>query len=482
MTSTIYQDPLDRFKPSQSKSDANRPVPPELTKPVEQPNIANDPLGKFGVEQFAPESTPEFAARRTAQLASSGAERAGGLVGDIKNSIKDLVLGSYENATLSSGDYDINKVGKGTKQREAPDWLRNMFESKPAVGFDAPSSPELREASEKATGGYTKPRNEEEEFTRNLFGDITASLLPGGPNRSITNNLLIPTGANIIKKGVEKFTGDDRKATIAQTGAYFLLGLMGNANANRFAGEMRQRAIQEYGNTTVNPGQLSRRVNTAGQRFLSGTKGTNAARAHVQGIMNDMNNGRTRASQLIERVSEINDDIANGGGFDAPVTATRRNRSVAHLNEIKTAAQEALQQASQNNPNAWYTYQQSNNAWSAILQSNRVIDWASKHYGKIASAGLATMLGLGHAGQQYLTAKGALGGAGVVAGGLAFHKAGQVLYRISQSPELRRYYADVVGATAANNIPQFAAAFSKLDHKLAEEEKKTAKLQKPEKE
>ena len=58
------------------------------------------------------------------------------------------------------------------------------------------------------------------------------------------------------------------------------------------------------------------------------------------------------------------------------------------------------------------------------------------------------------------------------------YKAGQVIYRVSRSPTLAHYYADVIESSIRGNAAEMVHSLSKLDHELEKEEKKRHKTQK----
>lgn len=64
-----------------------------------------------------------------------------------------------------------------------------------------PTSEQLQQFSEKESQGYTKPENEFEKFSDELFSDISAMAVPGSNGYSLMRNIGIPLAGSLIKKG-----------------------------------------------------------------------------------------------------------------------------------------------------------------------------------------------------------------------------------------------------------------------------------------
>ncbi len=191
----------------------------------DNPEISKEySFDEFVPEKASDESKLDSLLRQSTQYASRSLERIGGVYPDMKKFISDLVIDSYENASLTG-------TGEQGRQREAPAWLKRAFQGDEntlgGIG-QGKTSPELQEISEEVSRGYTSPKTHGEERIGTLIGDITSSFMGG--KRSIKNNLLVPLGANIIEEGMDVAGFDKTAQGKGKAAGWFLLGLGANTN------------------------------------------------------------------------------------------------------------------------------------------------------------------------------------------------------------------------------------------------------------
>jgi len=458
-------DPFAMMRPQNLRNSETVKPQSNVIKPSPATNAEGlDPFAMMRPPQFEEETSEEKMRRQATQYTSRGVERVGGFLGDIQNFLGDLVISSYENAGLTGYIPE--------KRRDAPEWLKRGVGKSEYSQKQYPTSSDVRKISEGVSEGYTTPRSKEEEYIGNVVGDVVSTFMPGGSTKkSISNNLLVPLGANLVEKGIEQFSDDPKAATFGKIGSWFLLGNMANANAKKYAGQLRKEAEGMLpANAQYNPQTVLNNLTPVVEKYLANAPTQKAAQGQVLGLVKDIKNGKTSIQDLMQRITQINSEIDSGGGFEIPQAAKKgvRRDSIKNLNDVKSKLYETIQQETQDIPGFFDRYKNSQDAFAGIAKSNRFLDFAKKHYGKFASAGLAALMGgtyLGHPGFT-LAAVPSL---------FALHKAGQVLYRISTNKNLGKHYLEAMKAASIGNAPAFIQNISKLDEELADREKKKKK-------
>jgi len=455
-------DYFSKYLPKQSTSEPKEVAGFEEKKPQKE-----DKEKSFSFDSYLPDKAPEESKfesllRQSTQYASRALERVGGFIPDAKKFVSDLILESYEKADLG-----FDEIVSEEKKREAPERLKNLFSSNPEVSGSLPgtmTSPELRESSEKISGGYTTPKTPAEEKIGNVVGDITSSLLGG--KKSIKNNLLVPIGANLIESGLE-MTGFDKKAqAYGKQGAWFLLGSAANTNANEFAFKLRDEARKGIPTVSTDMNSLGRELRPLERKWISGDLRSASSKDQINHIIKDIKQGKTSIHDLITRIDAINAEIDFKGGFDYSfkVPKTVRKAEIKNLKELKSALYDTMKDTLKNEPEKFKKFMESQEVLAAISQSNRLVDFAKKHVVKSVSIGLASLLG----GAYFDPTLSIAGGAAL----LGLHKAGQVVTRISKSPALSKYYLNSIKAVSENNVPVFIQNMEALDKALKKEEQK----------
>ncbi len=444
--------------------------PDNFKKPVQTQTQVESPVEEkkeFSFKDFKPEEFPEETKfdsllRQSAQYASRAIERIGGFIPDTKNFLSDLIIDSYEKAGVA--------LGEGEKQREAPEWLQSALGRNKKMEMtgnitSGPTSSKLKEFSEKATKGYTKPRSYAEEKIGNVVGDISSSLLGG--NKSIKNNLLVPIGANMVESALETMGFDKEKQTFGKLGSWFLLGTAANANANKYVSKMQQDARNSLApNTPTNLNTLGRELRPLNRKWISNDPRSQSAQNHINSILTDLKNGKASVEDLMERISAINAEIDLKNGFDYSMKTPSKVKKaeIKNLNELKGSLYSAIEDSTKNQPGFFKNFMDAQTAHASVAQSNKWVEFVKKHYGKFTSAGLASLVG-GLYVDPTLTAIGSVGLLGL-------HKGAQVAIRMYKSPILRKYYLNSIKAVANDNVPVFIQNMQKLDSELKKEERK----------
>ena len=119
-------------------------------------------------------------------------------------------------------------------------------------------------------------------------------------------------------------------------------------------------------------------------------------------------------------------------------------------------------------PNWWKQYQDSNAVYGITKNSSAIANFLSKHYTKPVISDAGKIL-FGNA-----LAKGASGIAklGIATASVATGaKAVEIVNRVMRSPTLRKYYQNVIKASAARDGTALISALEKFDEESIKEEK-----------
>lgn len=345
------------------------------------------------------------------------------------------------------------------------------------------SSENLQKASEKLTKGYTKPETEFEKTVDDTAKTFASMALPGSWGYSFARNLGIPLAATLTKEGVKKY-GGDTAGTYAELGVMLGLDLLGgrisSGGAKGYASNLfkqRDKTIPEGANLTTE--NLQKSIFSLKKELLKGGEATStdAALQKLDQLTKKIEDGKLPIDELTKFQERINEKILEQGGFKLETPPKVRERSVQNLNKVKKLVIESLAEyGEKQNPEFLDLHQKANKAFSVYEQSNVLSNFIEKKFGnKIKNPLVKTLFGIGGAGSigaGALTspALAATGGA-IGAGGTALYQGMKIFYRVAKSPELRKYYIDVVKGALAGNALKTKKSLDELDKRLKDEEK-----------
>lgn len=349
-----------------------------------------------------------------------------------------------------------------------------------------PTSKELRQFSEKASLGYTKPKTEFEEKGGQIAQDFASFMLPGSQSYSLLRNIGIPLVGNLAKEGIE-LAGGGETGSDAAKGA-LMLGLdlltqrktlsgkvLGNS-AKGYAGKLFEEARSTLPKgQKINVSGLSSELNDVEKVLkLGGTRpSTEKALQKIKDFRNDIVKDKIDIQNLYEYRSAINEMITDLGGFKIGENAAIKEKAIHNLNQVKGKIINTLEEYGEKvNPQFLKPYKAANEAYEIASKSDVVSNFLQKKFGVIMKSPLTKMLfGLGaHTAHAGLTAASPMAGAGVLAAKVPYD-AGKVLYRVFKSPTLAKYYGQVIAGALSGNSAQVMKNLHALDKELQKEEK-----------
>ena len=413
------------------------------------------------------ESTPEWIGRNAAQLGARSAELVLGLPGNIKKQFRKEIGQLYDFFNLGSiEDEETQPPEEGS--------VHELF-------MNPPGSSELREqvmplVAEKITGdkNFLEPRNKKEAKAGELLQDVESFFLPGTGALRLAVKLGAPILGNLAQEGAKYLGIGQEKAEKIKLGTMFATTLAGQVNAGRFSSERIQAGKQAVPqNATANVSNLATRLQPLMTRLNRGLNVPSKSRARqgINDLADQIQGGRMDMHSLMDARDHINEWISEAGGWDVP--GPTRDASIRNLNELKRGVIDTINEnLDQRFPQAAENYKTGYEAAAVTHRSNAASRFIEKNFGRKTASMGAKLLFPAMAGGAAIIPKTAAVGAGLY----PLYKTGQVLYRVSKSPTLAKYYSDVISNSLAGNAPAMVKSMNKLDYELAKDEKKQGKI------
>ncbi len=433
---------------------------------------------KFAKQKEEVESTSDFFKRNVSQHAARALETGAGFLGNFKKAIMQTRDFLEESSPLNEKLSNLEEKAIGKPSVES---LEHRF-------MNPITSSELRQEvtpniSEKLglDKNYLEPRGKLEEASGELTQDLVSMFMPGTSQLRMLVRVGAPIAGNLTKQGLKYLGVEDKTAEQAKLGMMLATTIAGQSNPAQFAQQRIAQAREMVpANTTVAAAPLGNLLRPLYDRLTRGFRVPSKAQS-MQGI-NDLanqidQNGRISLRSLMDARNDVNEWIAEAGGFDVPTTV--RDRTIANLNDLKRQIIDTVDtNLAARFPEAGELYQTGYEAAAVTHQSNAISNFIEKYFGRKVSSAAAKVLFPGLAGGAAILPKTAAVGAAA----LPIYKTGQVLYRIGNSPTLAVYYSDVLRNAAQGNVAAMVKSMDKLDKELYKEEQKEEKKSSKEKE
>jgi hypothetical protein len=409
-----------------------------------------------------------YLTRNITANASRIAEQIGGSYGNIEKFSKDILTSFPQSGGI---------LGWAISELMGPERWERMIRGNPGQQQMLPTSEQLKEFSQKATGGYTKPKTSGEkkfqEFTEDVgalaTGRTPANLigrtLPRQVAQIATNKVLIPAAANVTKQVVNELGFGEDKANLAKMSVWLPLSLATNINAPAYASNLMNQGRNTIP-TTVNANvpRFSQALDAVEATLLSSDPRTALARQTLNGIRQDLANGQTNVRSLMTMYDGVNAAKRNRGLFE--LGRGDQNFARRSIDRVRDVVRDEIMASSGNYPQAINDWQNGIRAWATIHRSNALKNWvqdvAQGPYAKFLSGPAAALFGVGsYAGIKAPLVAGTAGAALPAA-----YKSGQTLFRMWNNPVLADYYWRAIGAASAENLPAFLSNYQKLNKEL----------------
>lgn len=458
-----FQKPQPREKESQSEEIINEDESDVQKNERPQPQWGNfqSPSTYQGeIDPTEEESTIGYLVRNLTQSASRIGEQIIGARGNVEKMGRD-VLTNYPQAggLLSWGLSELLGPEKWEKTVKGVDGKSQIF----------PTSENIKEISQKATGGYTKPKTPGEEKAQGVIEDIGSTIRgrPSSLRNVAVNNLGIPLAANAVKQTVTGLGFGEDKGTIAKLGVWTALSLLGNVNAPQYASQLTNQGrngIPQTANIDIPRLQARLQALSNDPNLLHADPRSALARQEIANIERDLANGQTSLRSLMTTYDGVNAAKRDAGLFNLSKGDQRFARRT--IDRVRDTVREEILNAGAAYPEAIRNWQSGIQAWAVIHQSNGMKSWIQSlskgPYAKALSGPAAALFGLG----GYGAAQHPAIAAATATLGAGANKAYETAYRVWNNNDLARYYWNAISAAQSENIPAFVNNYHKLNKGL----------------
>jgi hypothetical protein len=343
------------------------------------------------------------------------------------------------------------------------------------LGHFAPTSEKLKDVSEKATLGYTKPQNEFEESIGELQQDIASFMIPGSKQYSMLRNIGIPLAANLAKEGV-KLTGEEKVAEGTKMGLMVVLDLWSQrqGGAKKFYQglfeEMHKRVPK---GRTYSAENLEPALKSLIKEFeLGGDKpSVTKAVAKSKEILGKIKNGKISLEEAVAIRPAINEMVEDLQGFEYIFKPKMKEKIIANLHKVKSEVIKSAEEYGKKiDPKFLELSRTANEAAAAYQQSNMISKFLNKNFGaKALSKPVQFILGISGIGGGALKA-GAYYTAGAALPIAGAYQTVKMFSRLKKSPTLRKYYGSVLDAAAKGNVGQASRGIKAIEKEFKDED------------
>jgi len=336
-----------------------------------------------------------------------------------------------------------------------------------------PTSSKLREKSEKASLGYTKPKNNFEEKTGQILSDIATFSVPGAGKHSLVRNIGIPIAGHLAEEGF-KFAGYGEKAQVgSRIGTMIILDLIGHrfgmGGSKKLANELFKKAESEIKPGMMIPAKgLESGIDSIEKALRAGgTKpSTPQALTKIEEIRSHIKNGQIDAKDLVPFRQSINEVIEGTGGWDLLLQPGLKSKIKNNLNDVKKEVIKAAEQVGETNPEFVKNWRAANEAFAANARSEKIENMLEKVIGrgkanKITSGAIKALPGLLFG--VFTPAHFATLGLGIPA-----YQAIKLGSKIKNSPTIRRHYEKMIKGALTGNTLITTKEFNKINEEIEE--------------
>jgi hypothetical protein len=427
------------------------------------------------IDPTAEENTVGYLIRNISTYASRLGEQFLGFRGNTEKLGKDILSNMPEAGGI---------LGHALHELIGQERWERMVRGKPGQEQMLPTSEDIKDISQKITGGYTKPKTSGEEKVGKVIEDIGSTIAGSrrfDPRSVMVNNLGIPAASNVVQNVVEDLGFGKDKATYSKMGAWMALSLLGNVNAPQYASSLMNQGRNGVPNQLpFNVPRMQQRLqNVANDPHLLHADPRSAlAREEIASIQRDLANGQTSVRSLMTSYDGVNAAKRSKGLFEF-----NRDDQIfarASIDRVRHAVRDEIMESAQQFPDALNSWRNGIQAWAVIHQSRSITNWidglARGPYNKVLAGPAAGLFGVtSYAGWK----------APLIAGPAALavpagYKVAQTAYRTWQNPNLSNYYWNAISAAQEENVPAFINNYNKLNKGLEKSDsaKKKAKSKK----
>jgi hypothetical protein len=351
--------------------------------------------------------------------------------------------------------------------------LHKTYQESPlgkAIG-QLPTTSDLEKKAQERSGGYLTPQSEKEEFTSEVTKDIASFFGPGTGKLSLAKKIGVPLAGALTKLGVKYAGGSEKEQAYAKLGVMLPLTMMNPGGAKKHAGKLfseSEKLVPE--SAMMHTQTLIPKLHNLKTRLEKGGSAPSKTEAlkKISEIQAKVQNHQMPVHDALQFRKDINEILERAGGFDVP--KAEKASSIKNLNEVKSSIISSLNEYGKKNKAFGDMNRAANESYAVIENSNRVSRTIEKALNKpIVNKNLKHLLGVAPyvgAGAVSVVSPGAAVG---LVGGMGIYNSAKLLERIGKSPELRRYYGNILAEGLKGNVNGVSQNLQKLDRSLSKE-------------
>jgi hypothetical protein len=410
------------------------------------------------------EDTLEYFARNITANASRIGEQAVGRYGNTEKVGKSI---------LTEHPWAGGVVGAALAELLGPEKWETFVKGEKGQQQMLPTSEDLKELSQKTSGGYTKPKNKGEEKFQEYTEAIGSTLRPtiGATARNVAlNNFVTPAASTAVEQIVEGLGFGKDKATKAKIATWMALSLATNINAPQYASNLMNQGRNIPAGIQANVPRIQAGLQRVRQdpNFLHADPRTELARQQIARIEEDLANGQTSIRSMMTSYDGVNAVKRNKDMFS--MTRSDQRFATSALNNVRDVIRTEIDATAAQFPEQINAWQSGVQAWAVIHQSraltNYVENLARGPYQKLLAGPTLGLFGIGAYGAKaapYVSLTG-------TAATTAAYKSGQLGYRMLYDENLRNYYFQALGAAANRDTPAFIKNYLKIEKQIEKSE------------
>lgn len=330
-----------------------------------------------------------------------------------------------------------------------------------------PTSQNIKKWHEQFTGDYLKPQNESQELSDEIFSDAASLLLSpnkGGILLKVGKALGLSTAANVAAKGAAELGVGEEGQVGAKMGTLFLTSLLSGrkGGVNKYKDSLydEARALRPE-KAVVDTSEFNKNLRDLERSISAGGKAPSSVKAleKIKELRKKGSYGSMAVEELEASKRKIN-ELRSGLYDEFKTDKVGRASAKRNLDNVAGVVDSALEKYGKTNPEWLKKYREANQVHGVISQSRKISNFIGRN-AKLASGSGAIL----HALSAVFNPSSVPAVATAVAGGAATLKSAELLYRISKSASLRKYYTNVLLSAAKED----AVTMNKNLQNMAEE-------------
>lgn len=414
----------------------NQPSAPQSSSSAEvsQENT-EDPFNNVRIKDVSGFPSLSEVGRHAVRTASRVAETIGGIPGDLTSLLNSGIF------------YGLEKLTGKKPSEDVKDLISNSY---------FPTSEKLKSTSESLTGGYTAPQSEKEK-SADEFVQTAASL--AGPLK-FRKALGVAASSQLAKEGTKLSGLGEGPQEAAKVGTMLLFTMFNPKGALKYASSQFNKADALAKGASVTATGLEKSLSSLITDLSKGitTAPKSAVIKPAEELLAKINKGKISVEELTAAKRDINTLMGD------PNLLKREKKLFKKLgNEVD----KAINVYEKVNPAFSKAYRPANQIFGTVMQGNKAYNFVRYTLGpkSIIGAALAEAA-LGHADMVLPT----LGTFALAAGSA---KTADFFYRLSKSPELRKFYTKALIGAVSEDAAALRNNALKVEEILDKDQKKS---------